>query len=62
MEVNIPLHHHEKDSVKNIGEILCHFCLDIPFLPHSFVYGAYNTFTKQITPVSWLVYGILRSA
>lgn len=46
MEVNIPLHHHEKDSVEKYWEILCHVCLDVPFLPHSFVYGAYNTFTK----------------
>lgn len=55
MEVNIPLYRHEKDSIEKGGDILCHVCLVIPFLPHSFVYGAYNTFTKQITPVSWLV-------
>ena len=46
MEVNIPLYRHEKDSIEKGGDILCHVCLVVPFLPHSFVYGAYNTFTK----------------
>ena len=46
MEVNIPLYRHEKDSIEKGGDILCHVCLVVPFVPHSFVYGAYNTFTK----------------